>query len=514
MLLTTLCTAALALTASLPLVLASSPQLAFLAPSDPSRHPGHLVQLSYADRASLASAVAAFEQHDTDVWFAGRRSTPDQPWDEMWEAVVRLPDGDLPEEGPLAKADAVLEDAGVRLAELGGWQHSPSLEEHLSSPSLSTSYSLALSAATLANASSTSYDSTAYPIHDSYHPYDGIREILAGLQSRFPEWVEVFSLGQSSEGREIWAARVTNLSSVPAEASPSSFDEAAEENEDDDDGERVGPPPLFSPLKRHKHKRLRPLSFVIAGTQHAREWVAASTTLYMLHDLLAAEDAKAQKARARLLNDVEFTFVPVVNPDGYVYSWEHDRLWRKSRQPVGKGCFGIDLNRNWGFHFQPGARPNPCSDSYPGQEAFQSPELQALSALLSSKDRPVDAFLDVHSFGQMLLYPYSYSCDARTPDEENQSEALLTMSKALKGVHGRSFETGSVCEVSLTSPGESLDWSYATAKIRWSFATELRDGGVFGFLLPPSQIRPSGEEMSAALRALTQFILDKEAGKR
>lgn len=48
----------------------------------------------------------------------------------------------------------------------------------------------------------------------------------------------------------------------------------------------------------------------------------------------------------------------------------------------------------------------------------------------------------------------------------------------------------------------------AVAKIRWSFATELRDIGVFGFLLPPSQIRPSGEEMSAALRSLTQFILD------
>lgn len=80
-------------------------------------------------------------------------------------------------------------------------------------------------------------------------------------------------------------------------------------------------------------------------------------------------------------------------------------------------------------------------------------------------------------------------------------------------------------------------WVDAVAKIRWSFATELRDGGIFGtwatplpcstyktplltgsldasvntrtgFLLPPAQIRPSGEEMSAALRRLTQFILD------
>ncbi|KPV77729.1 uncharacterized protein RHOBADRAFT_66031 [Rhodotorula graminis WP1] len=114
----------------------------------------------------------------------------------------------------------------------------------------------------------------------------------------------------------------------------------------------------------------------------------------------------------------------------------------------------------------------------------------------------------------MLLFPYSYSCDVRTADEENHYEAVLQAAKALKGVHGRQFETGSVCEISLTSPGMSLDWTYASAKIRWSFGAELRDGGVFGFLLPPSQIRPSGEEMSAALRSLTQFILDKEDGKR
>jgi hypothetical protein len=149
-----------------------------------------------------------------------------------------------------------------------------------------------------------------------------------------------------------------------------------------------------------------------------------------------------------------------------------------------------------------------------------------VSAFLSS----VRALLTIPTRFRAVLYPYSYTCSLTTPDEENQSEALLRMSAALKRVHGRQFETGSVCEVSLTSPGESLDWTYSTAKIRWSFATELRDAGVFGassapfsspstlshplflslagFLLPPSQIRPSGEEMSAGLRSLTQFVLD------
>ncbi|GAA5901394.1 hypothetical protein JCM6882_007765 [Rhodosporidiobolus microsporus] len=516
-------------------------QLAFTSPSPPSNGPGELIKLSWADKDGLKRAVELFEAHDVDVWHAGRRTTPGRPPSESWEAIVRWPaQGEEHEGDSLNTAQQRLAAAGVPRPDSGALL--PSLSERLSSPLISTSYSRFLSAASRTNltaspsisSSSAALQSTSDPIHDTYHPYEGIYDVLTQLEQAYPEWVKVFSLGKSSEGRDIWAAKVTNLSSSApeAEGGPPAEEEEDDDDNDDDDEPGFGPPPLVTLLKkRHKHKRTRKLGFVVAGTQHAREWIAASTTLYLMHDLLVVNGdgegldgfERSEKARAKLLNQVEFTFVPVVNPDGYYHSWDVDRLWRKSRQPVGKDCLGIDLNRNWGFKFQRGARPNPCSDSYPGSEPFESVELQALSNYLSPPSKKakdddsklkIDAFLDVHSFGQMLLYPFSYSCDARTPDEENQAEAALQMSKALKDVHGRAFEAGSVCEVSLTSPGESLDWSYAVGKVRWSFGTELRDGGVFGFLLPPSQIRPSGEEMSAALRSLTQFILDKEAGKR
>ncbi|GAA6009297.1 hypothetical protein JCM10207_004340 [Rhodosporidiobolus poonsookiae] len=515
------CTGALALasTALAQLDFSSPPsQLSFAAPPL-QPHPGHLLQLAYDNHNDLATAVEALQEQGIDIWFAGKRAVGGQFSPRRWETLVRWPESD-DELAPLDQAHAFLEAAGI--AEPLHSNNLPSLDDHLASPSHSLSSARALSAATLSNLSSTpsALDSLADPIHDAYHPYDSIHEVLGQLEERYPDWVRVFSIGQSSEGREIWAAKVTNLSKVPPEAAAvHAKEEEDDDDDDDDDDDAIGPPPLVSLLhkKRHKHKRQRKLHFVVAGTQHAREWIAASTQLYLLHQLVAVGDEhgmQSEKQRAKLLNEVEFTFVPVVNPDGYVYSWETDRLWRKSRQPVGNDCLGIDLNRNWGFKFSPGSRPNPCSDSYPGRAAFESVELRALSDFLADKENGVDAFLDVHSFGQMLLYPYSYSCDARTADEENLAEAVLQMGKALKDVHGRQFETGSVCEVSLTSPGESVDWTYAVGKIRWSFATELRDGGVFGFLLPPSQIRPSGEEMSAALRSLTQFILDKEAGKR
>lgn len=143
------------------------------------------------------------------------------------------------------------------------------------------------------------------------------------------------------------------------------------------------------------------------------------STLFMMHDLLLSTRQRTSSdgpSSASLLDFIEFTFVPTTNPDGYAYTWapDGDRLWRKNRMPVTgsntsvnkndndeEQCYGVDLNRNWGFHFEPGTRPNPCSDAYPGAKAFEAPELQALRDYLLDKRNNVQAYLDVHSFGQM-----------------------------------------------------------------------------------------------------------------
>lgn len=45
--------------------------------------------------------------------------------------------------------------------------------------------------------------------------------------------------------------------------------------------------------------------------------------------------------------------------------------------------------------------------------------------------------------------------------------------------------------------GDSNDW-YASLGFRFTYTTELRDKGRYGFELPEDQIIPSGEEMWAA----------------
>jgi len=70
--------------------------------------------------------------------------------------------------------------------------------------------------------------------------------------------------------------------------------------------------------------------------------------IYAMHTMLQSLSERSNKKMNRLLDVFEFTFVPVINPDGYAWSFEEDRLWRKTRQDVGHpDCVGIDLNRQW-----------------------------------------------------------------------------------------------------------------------------------------------------------------------
>ena len=54
--------------------------------------------------------------------------------------------------------------------------------------------------------------------------------------------------------------------------------------------------------------------------------------------------------------------------------------------------------------------------------------------------------------------------------------------------------------------GGSEDWTYGELGVKYSFSVELRDKGYYGFLLPPDQIIPSGEETFEGLKALVNAM--------
>ena len=58
------------------------------------------------------------------------------------------------------------------------------------------------------------------------------------------------------------------------------------------------------------------------------------------------------------------------------------------------------------------------------------------------------------------------------------------------------------------SSGTSRDWARGVANIKYSFTIELRDQGQYGWLLPPEQIIPTGEEIWQGIKAGMKVIMD------
>lgn len=75
---------------------------------------------------------------------------------------------------------------------------------------------------------------------------------------------------------------------------------------------------------------------------------------------ILATDANRGK---EMLDNFDWYFVPVLNPDGYEYSHVSDRVWRKTRsRSSSSSCRGVDPNRNYNYPFGgEGTSSNPCS---------------------------------------------------------------------------------------------------------------------------------------------------------
>lgn len=255
------------------------------------------------------------------------------------------------------------------------------------------------------------------------------------------------------------------------------------------------------------------------------QWITTSTAVYLITHLLARP--------RRFLDHFSILIIPVLNPDGYAHTWESDRFFRKNRQlvsddngggwwPPRRKCYGVDISRNFPVNFRADdaqSGSGACSPTYAGEDPLATAESRALATYLRDEANGVVSFIDLHSYGQLLLYPWmSCSPDSSVhqtlgesiPDEEDISEVALGAARAAKLVHNRQYRAGRGCETMYGQDGSSVDFSYADAGIKWSFEMELRDEGSYGFLLPPEQIRPTGEEAAASLDYILNFIAKRE----
>ncbi|CAD6208967.1 GSCOCG00010780001-RA-CDS [Cotesia congregata] len=292
----------------------------------------------------------------------------------------------------------------------------------------------------------------------SYHSLEEIYAWLDSLEKTYPDKVKVVVAGKTYEGREIKGVKV-------------SF--------------KKGNPGIF-----------------IEGNIHAREWITSATVTFILNELLTSQQTEVRE----LAEKHDWYIFPVFNPDGFAYTHDKvsviDRLWRKTRKPYTKICYGSDPNRNWGYKWnQGGASSFPCAETYAGSSAFSDIETKTMSEYITSIGDKFFAYIAFHSYSQLLLFPYGHT--TAHLDNHNELKAIgLKTIDALSKRYGTQYVTGNIAETIYVASGSSMDWVKATFKTRISYTYELRDKGRYGFLLPADQIIPTGQETLDSLITL------------
>jgi len=220
---------------------------------------------------------------------------------------------------------------------------------------------------------------------------------------------------------------------------------------------------------------------VYNATQHAREWIATEVERRLFEYVVANKNQTTGNKVQNLLAKTELWFVPIVNPDGYDYTFTSPatRFWRKNlRDNDNDGAItnqdGVDTNRNWPTKWNydlEGASADPTSLTYHGSGPASEPEVRALRGLFN-RIRP-SFQIDYHSFAQLILYPEGWQVE--TPSTDTPLMAGLAGDDDKPAVAG--FDPDVSAEL-YTTNGDVTDDTYKAFKTL-AYTVEL-DGGTGG----------------------------------
>ncbi|PIO63621.1 shTK domain protein, partial [Teladorsagia circumcincta] len=228
-----------------------------------------------------------------------------------------------------------------------------------------------------------------------------------------------------------------------------------------------------------------------------------------------------------LLEEITFVIVPCVNPDGYEFTRSstnpHIRLWRKNRSQMqcrkdswgrNRCCRGVDLNRNFDFHFkESGSSDDPCSEIYQGTGAFSEPETKAIrDAILSRRYRGrVDAFITLHTYSQIWIHPYGHRKDSYPGDIQELYDVGKKAARALEKVYGTKYVVGSGADTLYPASGGSEDWAKHAGGVKYVYLLELRpdEKNWDGFILGESELVPTARETWEGVKVVASAVLDR-----
>jgi murein tripeptide amidase MpaA len=208
----------------------------------------------------------------------------------------------------------------------------------------------------------------------------------------------------------------------------------------------------------------RPGVYFLGGI-HSREWGSSDILINFIEQLeqayagntgltfgpttFSAADIQS------IVDALDIIVFPQANPDGRNYSMNTEALWRKNRRtaaPNSAACPGVDVNRNYDFlwdfptYFSPSAgivdSTDPCdggdpdNGTYNGASAFSEPE-SANAKWIFDNFSNVGYFIDLHSYGQDILYSWGDDEDQSTDPSMNFQNPAYN---GMRGVAGDAYK--------------------------------------------------------------------------
>jgi len=225
---------------------------------------------------------------------------------------------------------------------------------------------------------------------------------------------------------------------------------------------------------------------------HAREPEGMEQLIFYMWYLL--ENYATNEEVKYLVDNLEFYFLPVVNPDGYEYNYTTNPsgggMYRKNRRDNGDGTFGVDLNRNFGYecgYDNIGSSPITGDETYRGTGAFSEPETQIINELCDQVG--FKEALNYHTYGDLFLYPWSYITQD-TPDSSvfwNFSTLMTRQNRYITGTSGA---------ILYNTNGDANDWMYGeqAGKPKIFAYTPETGNDIDGFWPFPERIIPLCQE--------------------
>jgi Zinc carboxypeptidase/Immune inhibitor A-like, MAM domain len=224
-----------------------------------------------------------------------------------------------------------------------------------------------------------------------------------------------------------------------------------------------------------------------SSTIHAREWIATEVNRRLLEWFIKGWREEKPDV-VDILDSSELWFVLVQNPDGYQYTFDVDRLWRKNlRDNDGDNEItsldGVDGNRNFAEHWNyddEGSGTITSDETYRGPAPFSEPETRAIRDLLI--DIHPTYHISYHSFGQLLLYPFGFQVN--TPSADDPIYVAWAGTDKKPAVQG--YNPGVGADL-YTTNGEQTDYA-AAVQGSLAITPELGEGNQEnGFEFPDSE---------------------------